>query len=255
MSLTIAQCETIDEVIDQLECIISYCSSRHHKLGYFASLYRNVTLRVKQEISKGRFEDGPRMERLDVIFANLYLKALDEYWRGRATRASWEVAFKAARRRSPIIFQHLLMGMNAHINLDLAVAAVQTAPGPELAGLKRDFYEITDLLQEMIDEVQERIDRVSPWLHLIDRLGGRTDEQICSFAIGAAREMAWGTAERLAALTAGELEAAIAEHDQKVARLGLAIASPGVPLNLGMWLVRARERHPVAKVIEALRLD
>jgi len=37
--------------------------------------------------------------------------------------------------------QNLLLGMNAHINLDLGIAAVQTCGGADLIMLKDDFLQ------------------------------------------------------------------------------------------------------------------
>jgi hypothetical protein len=255
MPIVIRSCQTIDEVIAQLDHIIDYCARHRSRLGFFATLYRNVTLRVRAGIQCGRFEDGPRMERLDVIFANRYFEALDCYWQLAPTPRCWQVAFQAAQWRRPIILQHLLLGMNAHINLDLAIAAIQTTPGEDLPSLKRDFYEITVLLGELIDEVQARIDVVSPWFSMIDRLGGRTDEELCHFAIAVARDLAWRTAEHLAHLPPEALAAEIARHDAAVAALGQGIGRPGWPLNMGLMAIRARERHAVPVIIAALKLE
>ncbi len=71
-----------------------------HFSGYFPALYRQVTLTVKQGIASGSFDDGPRMDRFD--------------------------AFQGTRSGQLIILQDLLVGINAHINLDLGVA---TTPG------------------------------------------------------------------------------------------------------------------------------
>jgi len=245
--------QTIGQVIDHLDHAIERCIRERSRLGYFATLYRNVTARVRDEIAAGRFEDGRRMERLDVIFANRYLDALYQFWRGAPTTASWSVAFRTARLRSPIILQHILLGMNAHINLDLAIAAVETSGG-ELPGLERDFNEITALLGEMIDGVQERINQVSPWFRLMDRVGGRTDEQVCAFAIKKARANAWNAAKELAVTPPDKFEPVVAAHDRLVAALGNRIRSPGGLLGAAVHLIRVRESQPVPKVIKALRL-
>lgn len=247
-------CETIDEVIQRLDQILARAVREENKDGYFAALYRNVTVRVREWIAEGRFEDGPRMERLDVVFANRYLEALEQNWQGQPTSQSWAVAFQARRRWPPVILQHLLLGMSAHINFDLAIAALETAPGEQLPGLERDFILITRLLDEMIDQVQERINRVSPWFHLIDRLGGRGDEQICAFVIGEARERAWREALHLASLDPEAYRRELDRHDRQVAGLGRAISAPGFPLRQGLLLVRARETSPVPVVIATLRL-
>jgi hypothetical protein len=247
--------ESIDDIIAQLDRVIERCSRERSKLGYFAMLYRDTTDQVRQAIAAGRFEDGRLMERFDVIFARRYLEAIERYWRGEKPTQSWYTAFQAARTYPPTILQHLLLGMSAHINLDLAIAAVQTAPGDELQGLKRDFTEITVVLDDMIDNVQERIEKVSPWFSIIDRVGGRTDERICAFAIEAARDVAWRAAEKLAVAGPEEFEREVARHDEVVAALGDMIRSPGgLLLSRGLRLIRLRERHPVHTVIEALRM-
>jgi hypothetical protein len=245
---------TIGDVIAHIDRMIERCIRERSKLGYFAMLYRNVTARVQQAIAAGRFEDGPRMERLDVIFASRYLDALDQFWRGEAPTRSWWVAFRAARLWPPIILQHVLLGVNAHINLDLAIAAAQTAPGNELPALQRDFDEITVLLNEMILEVQARIEQVSPWFWLLDRVGGRTDEQLCAFALRAARHVAWRAAEQLSVATPKQFEQAVAFHDQLVAGLGRGLYFPNFRLGTGLLLIRLREMDDVPKVIEALRM-
>ena len=247
--------QTIDQVIAQMDQVIDRCIRERNRLGYFAMLYRDVTARVRDGIAAGRFEDGARMERLDVIFANRYLQALSEYWDGTTPTQSWAAAFNAARQWQPIIMQHLLLGMNAHINLDLAIAAVQAAPGEQLPTLERDFEEITNLLGEMITAMEQRIESVSPWFELIDRVGGRTNEQICGFAMQHARDLAWHTAQALAGLELEEFTQKIGERDQIVAILGKGILAPvGVLLRLGLGVIRARETRPVSQVIQALKL-
>ena len=247
--------QTIDEVIAQLDQVIECCVREGDRLGYFAMLYRDVTVCVREGIATGRFEDGARMERLDVIFASRYLQALYDYRDGRQPSASWFVAFEAAHHWPPIIMQHLLLGMSAHINLDLGIAAAQTAPGDQLPGLERDFMEITNLIDDMIHGVEKRIEKVSPWFRLIDRVGGRTNEQICGFAIEQARNLAWLTAQALASVTGEELSQKIQETDQIVALLGHVILSPiGILTRLGLFIIRLRERRRVPQAIQILKL-
>ena len=185
---------TIDEVIAQLDDIIA--RSRHEKsrLGYFAVLYRSVTVKVKEGISAGRFDDGPRMERLDVIFANRYLEVLERFRRGEPTSKCWRASFTAVTSWCPIVLQHLLLGINAHINLDLGIAAALTSPGDQLPALRRDFDGINNILCAMLDDVQDKLAKVSSWMTLLDRVGCRTDEAIMNFSINKARVAAWSVA-------------------------------------------------------------
>jgi hypothetical protein len=189
---------TIDEVIDRLDAVIDWSRGRESRLGYFAALYRKVTAAVREEIQAGGFEDGPRMERLDVVFANRYLAALDKHRDGDTPTRSWAFAFAVADRWWPIVLQHLLLGMNAHINLDLGIAAATVAPGHEIHGLRRDFDRINHILARLGDESQRELAEVWPALELLGKIAGKTDDAIINFSIEKARSCAWRTALDLA---------------------------------------------------------
>lgn len=57
----------IDEVISALDQIVAESEQNNDPAGYFAALYRKVTIKVKEGIASGYFDDGPRMEQLDVV--------------------------------------------------------------------------------------------------------------------------------------------------------------------------------------------
>ncbi len=244
--------EDIDGVIRRLDEVIEQSLAEGSRLALFACLYRAVTQRVKESILAGRFEDGRRMERLDVIFANRYLAAYDAYRRGDPCCQSWMAAFDAGRAWSPIILQHLLLGINAHINFDLGIAAAQTAPGATLPGFKRDFDEISRLLGEMLDDVQDRIAAVSPWMGLLDRVGARVDETICTFCLSASRDLAWEAAQRFAVLPAERHDEELDRLDRRVAALARSIRNPGLYISAALLIVRLRETHTLERVVEAL---
>jgi hypothetical protein len=88
--------QTIGEVITQLEKIIADAIASGSRAGYFAALYYKVTCRVNQGIATGEFQNGPRMEQLDVTFANRYLAAYEQ-WAAKQSAAvslSWKVALR-----------------------------------------------------------------------------------------------------------------------------------------------------------------
>lgn len=245
---------TIDDVLAQLDNVIARCVESKSRLGYFAILYRNVTRRVQQELPTGRFTNPAQLERLDLIFAQRYLDALEQYWRGETPTRSWAIAFESAQQRAPLILQHLLLGINAHINLDLAIAAAQTAPGAELPTLQHDFDEINNLLIEMIQDVQARIQIVSPWFRLLDMVGGDADEQLGAFGLQTARRRSWQVAQELSRIAPAQLEQTITTHDILVAAMARGIVSPRWTWRATHWIVRMRESDDVPKVIETLRM-
>src|SRR4051812_27590041 len=211
---------SIDEVIARLDDIVDRAYAERDRLGYFAVLYRTVTTAVKRGIAEGRFENGPRMERLDVVFANRYLEAFHLHRSGGEPTNSWRLAFAAGASRRAVIMQHLLLGMNAHINLDLAIAAAQVCPGDSIAALEHDFNEINTVLSQLETAVEREVCSLSPWIARLDHIDPDAGRVVANFSIDRARACSWRTANRLAALPDDARSRAIDVADAEVALLG-----------------------------------
>src|SRR5664279_5456169 len=145
---------TIDEVISYLEKIIMWCEINNNCAGYFAVLYYKVTCQIKVCINNKDFEDGARLERLDVVLATRYIDAFHSWISGRQPGSSWQVAFDSVSRNTPLVLQHLLLGINAHINLDLSIATIMVMKGFALDEMHKDFNAINSILASMIDNVE-----------------------------------------------------------------------------------------------------
>lgn len=243
---------SIEEVIEELGQVVARCRSEGSAAGYFPALYRRVTLGVRDWIREGRFDDGARMERLDVVFADRYLDAWRGWREGEAVTRSWAVAFEATRDWAPTTLQHLLLGINAHINLDLGIAAAEVSPPGELAALGDDFGRINELLASMVDDVQERLAEVWPLLRVLDWASGRDDEATVNFSMARARDAAWGFAHRLAARPRAEWPEVIEGADTLVAAIGSRVRRPGPLLGTLTRLVRLGELRSRARVIDLL---
>ena len=246
---------TIDDIISRLTAIVDSSRNAPSKLGYFAALYRKVTIHVKQGIAAGQFQDGPRMEKLDIVFASRYLDAFSSFRAGQPVSQSWRIAFEAASWRTPIILQHLLAGMNAHINLDLGIAAAQVAPGAALASLQHDFNAINNVLFSLVAGVEKEIAGVSPWIGLLEKIGGKTDDVLVEFNMSLARKFAWDVAQTLAPLAPEQQAAKIKELDRAASVVGTAVVSPPILLRPGLLLIRSRESTNIPQVIGVLSQD
>lgn len=243
---------TIDDVIQQLTEIIDYCRRVDSRNGYFPAMYRKVTVRVKEGIAQGRFDDGDRMERLDVVFANRYLEAFRQYREGRPTSRAWAYAFTQGQETEPMIVQHLLLGMNAHINLDLGIAAAQVCQECELEAMRDDFFRINDVLAGLLDEVQGGVNAFSSFFGALDWLGGKVDEAICNFSIRKARESAWHRAQELHGLPPVAFAEKVDELDASTARLARLICPPIGEIVQAWVPVGNAEQWEPRRVIEAL---
>jgi hypothetical protein len=244
--------KTIDDVLADLSGIIAECRAERSPLGYFPALYRRVTVKIKEGIAAGQFDDGARMERLDVLFAGRYVAAFRAYRAGRSPTRAWAYAFAMAGEPYPLILQHLMLGVNAHINLDLGVAAAETCGREELAGLRRDFDEVNSVLGALIDTVQGEIASVSPLLYLLDEAGQRTDETVCGFCLQRARDAAWLHAEGLALLPAEHRAPRIDLIDRGVASFARYICAADSALDPVLRRVRATESPDADAIIDAL---
>jgi hypothetical protein len=243
---------TVEELSAELHRLGARYASEGSRLGYFASLYGLMTGRVAAGMVSGRFQDPERMQRLACHFASRYLAAVEAHDAGAAPPASWAVAFEAATRWKPIILQHLLLGMNAHINFDLGIAAAEVADGGDLTAVRHDFDEINVLLSELLEDVQTRIERVSPWMRLLDVVGGRKDEAIVNFSLRKARSAAWDVATSLSALDASARPEAERALDGRIAHFARVIDQPGFLITAAALPARLRERASPADVIEVL---
>jgi len=244
--------DDIDGVVEALGGIVRQARRDGDRVGYFAALYRQVTVEVRTAIHAGAFEDGARMDRFDTHFGNRYFEAHDAWRDGRGGPRCWREAFGLLTDADTVIVQHLLLGVNAHINLDLAVAAARTSPGPAIWALRGDFLLINDILARVVLAVQESLDAVSPLMSLLDRVGGRTDERILDFSIRRSREEAWEGAVLLAGQNERERAATMERLDVRAAVLARLIARPGGLVRPALELIRSAESDDVPAVIGRL---
>lgn len=242
----------IDDIIAEMDRVVAECRERRSRLGYFAALYRKVTIRVKEGIERGEFDDGPRMEALDIVFAGRYLDAYAAYHRGEKPTQSWLYAFERSRDDRLFVLQHLLLGMNAHINLDLGIAAARTAPGAEIDSLRHDFDRINEVLASLLDEVQGEVGAISPVLSFLDNLCGNLDETICNFSMARARTNAWRAATRLASLAPPDQVSLVDRLDNQAHFLAQSVAGPFYVLNPLLRPIFFGEREDVVEVIDVL---
>jgi hypothetical protein len=215
--------QTIDDVIVQLHQIVEDCVARADRNGYFAALYLRMTLAVREGIRRGEFQDGARMAHLDVIFAGRYLAAWAQYRAGELPTRPWYRAFAAAADPGLMVLQNLLVGINAHINLDLGVAAARIAPGAALTGLQTDFDRINDVLARLTPVVEGQVDRLSPVLHAVTALVPRLDLRVVGFSMEKARAEAWRLAQQLAPLSLTAQVGVMARRELEVAVIADAI--------------------------------
>jgi hypothetical protein len=233
---------------ETLADLLSIARTASGAAGYFPALYGRVTDRIAAAVGRGGFENTPQMEEFTVGFASYYTRA----WRRevpppRCWRASWDVAGD----RRLLIVQHLLLGINAHVNYDLPQAVVDLARRRgSLAEIRSDFDAVNDILAATYEVVIDDLDRVSRWANEVASLGG---SDAFNFSLRVARARAWNAAERLYSIDDPVDAAAYVAHlDHLVSVLAYIITEPAFPLSLLVRVARWLEEDDPQKVVAAL---
>ncbi len=223
----------IDQVITELEHIIDWSIEHNSRIGYFAVLYHRVTCRIKEGIANNEFQDGPRMEKLDVLFALRYIDAWKAWISGQPLTQSWQVAFDASKNGGTVILQQMLLGINAHINLDLGIATSETVGSQgNIENSLHDFDTINAILASLVDEVQKDLSQVSPLIRLLDKFGKGRQDKLATFSIDIARTGAWYFSCLVHTCPTADLPELIAERDASIANLASSLSKPK------SWLLR-----------------
>jgi hypothetical protein len=243
-----------------LDHIREVCRAEKSRNGYFAAMYSRVTAAVQRRAESGLFADAARMESFVAAFARRYTQA---YWAnaaGQPTTHSWALAFDAAETSDPLVVQHLGLGMNAHINLDLGVVAAEIAvaesgtppPSTPSISLREDFLAINDVLAELVERCQAAVVAASPLLGVADTLLATADEEVTRFSLAVARSGAWQFACDLAGSRLTDWAGMIERRDDGVADLGRRLLTRAGPADDVRGLVRWGEWRAVDEVIELI---
>jgi len=157
----------------------------------FHRMYLHVTELVGAAAASRSFADVAFMERLDCVFAGLYLDAC------RATDASrskaWQPLFELRAQPRTASLQYALAGMNAHINHDLGLALVrscrQLGRTLESPGVRADFLAVNAILAGAVHEVRESY--LDGLALQVDRAASPVLDVVGGWSIEKARDAAW----------------------------------------------------------------
>lgn len=244
---------TIDDVINRLDEIIVCTEQQQSPMGYFAALYRRMTIAVKEGISQNKFDNGPRMEKLDIFFAKRYFDAFDDYQKSKPITKSWEIALNATKTDQITVIQHLLLGINAHINLDLGIAASEISSKSDIQNLEKDFKQINTIISALIDDTKLRLSNIWLPFRIFTNLLDSESDGIVNFSIKVARTFSWENAKQLTFIEPVKKPNLIIGIDKNVELLGKKIVSPSTFTKNILWIMRLGESGSVAEKIKILK--
>jgi hypothetical protein len=166
-------------------------------LACFNRMYLDVTQQVKAQVTAGFFADTAFLERLDVLFANIYFDAVNAVVEQPTNLpAAWAPLIQC--RTDPRIYaiQFAVAGMNAHINHDLPIAVVQTCvdlgTGPDDGSHHADYQKVDALLDAAEASIRQSFETAA--VRDADQRALAVVNLISNWSINTARDVAWDTA-------------------------------------------------------------
>lgn len=238
--------------LPQLRELLDWSRRHGSRMGYFAALYFHTGRAVERGLLAGTFRDPAMLERVNDVFFGRYLLAFDAFRNGEPTSAAWTVSFVATRDRELTVLQHLMLGMNAHINFDLAVAVAEAVAPAQIAAFHDDFQTMNALFAELVGAIAADLATVWAPLRTLNRLLGREERLLVDVAMRTIRDEAWRNAVRLAGLDGRARGDAIEQLDTRAAVFAHLMKQPGWPAEELARAVRRGERGSVAEVIDDL---
>ena len=206
--------ETVEEVVERFRELERALYEQKDRRAVFATAYLTMTLEIARRVGEQTYNDAEWVARYAVAFANLYRAALVAYEAGdmASVPVPWRISFDTAAKRSNLLVQDLLLGVNAHINHDLALSLVEVTIDPEREARREDHFAVNQSIRNATSAVQDRLGQMyAPLFGVLDRMLGRFDEETASFSIEKARLNAWTSAISLAGAGDDAERAAVAQ--------------------------------------------
>ena len=232
-----------------------------NRVAAFNSLYFTITDRVATSLRGAEVRDPAFLELLDVEFAKRYFDAL-RLWGvdDAATPDAWEVLFRRAKDGRVSKLTASMLGVNAHINHDLALALIATWErlGPPTDDvIHPDYLLINKIFYAEIPTLRRRYS--TSWQLRLDALVGDLDDWSQRVLVAATRAQAWEQAQRLWMLRGREEDLARAKlvMDRASAYVGeLLITGDGFVNRIGAVLRATRDalRRLLSKLLPAKRM-
>jgi hypothetical protein len=227
--------QAVDTVIGRMEDALAPLRAAGDPGRFFLGTYLRTTRAVGEALDRGAFEDPAWVEHWDVVFAGYYLDAFAAHRRDPAsTPPTWRTAFGADPGLPPEA--HVLLGMNAHINVDLPQALIDVlAPGdfsdPVLMGMRRRDHERIDrVLAERVAAEDAELHRQGGRRRALDRVLTPVNRSASRVFLREARRTVWANTAvlhaarlegpRCYARRVAELDAAGADRVRELLRPG-----------------------------------
>jgi hypothetical protein len=189
--------ESVADAADRLRELEGLLRERGDRRAVFLTIYTRMTGRIRARIEAGGFADPDWMRAYTVTFANYYRRAFLAFERGDlgAVPDPWRIAFGTAIRGEALVMQDAFLGINAHINYDLALTLRDVGIDPERERKLDDHRAVNEVLARLVDAQQRALAEIyAAGVADVDAALGRLDEELSLLGLREGREQAWRVA-------------------------------------------------------------
>ncbi len=212
----------LDNLIREMERHYADVGCSHNAV--FALLYLRTTEGIRDAVVDGHFDDPHLLAHQGYVFGRYYLDPFRAWTQGRDERVpeAWRIAFEAGEAGQVSVVGNMMLGINAHVNRDLAfVLAALGDTSSDGTSRKDDHDRVNDVLVDTRPVA-------------VPEIGLDLDPSIFTVAPGpdvvpAWRQTAWDNAQRLLEAETDEARAEIARDIEDTAASiaeGLVAAFP-----------------------------
>lgn len=227
----------VDAALVSLTTVATRLRALRDPRAVFADVYAVITRDVAAALRVGgTFLEPGWIATLAGRFAERYFDALAPALVGAAPAAdAWRIAFAAGERGRCVPVREALLGINAHVNHDLARGVAETIAerGPAgavaLARYAHDHHAIDGVLRAAVPEIHRMlVDRYrcpASWLAARSRRGARAATEPVVRTVEAWRARVWARALALLEGDAEERRVTLRASDREAARIARALAA------------------------------
>lgn len=249
---------SVDEVRARLADLEAALRERNDRRSVFLTIYTRMTAAVGRRIEGEAFRVPDWMGRYTVGFANYYRRAFLDFERGAYDRVPepWLIAFGTSVDGRALFVQDAGLGINAHINYDLALAVRDAGVRRERERKHADHLAINAVLSGLVDAQQRALaDLYARGIDDLDATFGTMDEALSLATMAHGRAQAWRVAVVMTDVDLGVVHA-FARWVLNTTAVGgaLLVLSPGVD-PAAMRLLHAAERRQLSVESVAAAMD
>ncbi len=232
--------KSAEEALRALDAVTAHLIETGDARAAFPDVYGIITRRVAESVAlgdRGIFQAPRWISRLAGRFCERYLETLRwSFDRHQQDAGAWAIAYDAGDGAGTLPLQHVLLGLSAHINFDLALGIYRTIvefgafDGASMRRYRHDHDAVNHLLRASIPEAFDHLirrHRCEASAVLYQRAYA-VSEWAAMWILATWRARVWDDAlVLLHARSTAERERVVAAMERRSRRIGRLLALPG----------------------------